>query len=236
MITDTRVKELALSLFLQASSRDAQKKVGASDFSDPCEYHLAGKLIGAEQPAFKYWMGAKLGTAVHEFLEERIPTSDFELFPEFKSARIEETISLGSLENYGEIKSKPDLALVDNKHLIDWKTSNRKKSKALQAVIFEGKEDPETNYTIKRYYAQVQTYAWGLNRSGVEIDGCSLVFINRDGTYDPDVWTWTFDYNEDFAVEIWDRLVRIWSELESGKDLQEFPKEEFCFNCKVFGE
>jgi hypothetical protein len=192
--------------------------------------------MGMEQPAFKYWMGAKIGTAVHEFLEERIPTSDFEAYPEFASARIEEKIHLGELPGYGEIKSKPDLALVDNKHLIDWKTSSRAKSKKLQAVIFEGKEDLDSQYTLKRYYAQVQTYAWGLNRAGIDIDGCSLVFINRDGTYDPDVWTWTFEYDQDFALEIWGRLERIWREVQSGKELEEFPKEEYCFNCKVFGE
>jgi hypothetical protein len=233
VITDTRVKELALSLFQQSSSRDSQKLVGASDFSDPCEYHLASKLKGIEQPAFKYWMGARIGTAVHEFLEARIPTSDLEAYPEFGSARIEQTIRLGNLEGYGEIKSKPDLALLDNKHLIDWKTSNRKKTKALQAVIFEGKDDPEASYTLRRYYAQVQIYAWGLNKNDMPVDGCSLVFINRDGTYDPDLWTWTFDYDEKFALEIWHRLERIWKELQSGKELELFPREEHCFNCKV---
>jgi hypothetical protein len=39
MITDTRIKELTLGLFKQESERDKQVKVGASDFSDPCEYH-----------------------------------------------------------------------------------------------------------------------------------------------------------------------------------------------------
>lgn len=179
-------------------------------------------------------MGARIGTAVHEFLEERIPTSNFEEFPEFKSAKIEQTIRLGNLEGYGEIKSKPDLALVDNKHLIDWKTSNRKKSKALQAIIFEGKEDPEASYTLRRYYAQVQAYAWGLNKNGIAIDAASLVFINRDGTWDADLWTWTFDYDEEFALGVWHRLERIWKELQAGKELEEFPKEEHCFNCKVF--
>ena len=222
-----------MSLFGQASSRDSQKKVGASDFSDPCEYHLASKLMGNTQPEFKYWMGAKIGTAVHEFLEERIPTSDLEQFPEFGSALIEQTIRLGNLEGYGEIKSKPDLALAEGKHLIDWKTSKRDKSKKLQAVILDGKEDPESSYTLKRYYAQVQVYAWGLNRNGTPIDGCSLVFINRDGTYDPDVWTWTFDYDEDFALSIWHRLERIWKEIQSGKALEDFPREDHCFNCKV---
>lgn len=179
-------------------------------------------------------MGAKIGTAVHEFLEERIPTSDFELYPEFKSAVIEQKIRLGNLEGYGEINSKPDLALVEGQHLIDWKTSTRAKSKKLQAVLFEGKEDADSAYTLKRYYAQVQIYAWGLNKNGTPIDGCSLVFINRDGTYDPDVWTWSFDYDEQFALDIWHRLERIWKEIQGGKPLEEFPKEPFCFNCKVF--
>lgn len=234
MITDTRVKELALSLFKQSSARDSQKLVGASDFSDPCEYHLASKLMGEEQPEFKYWMGAKLGTATHEFLEKRIPLSDFEMFPEFEGAKIEETIRLGKLEGYGEIKSKPDLLLTNGKHIIDWKTSNRKKSKKLQEAIFEGKDDPEAQYTLKRYYAQIQIYAWGLNLKGLPVDGCSLVFINRDGTYDPDVWTWTFDYNEEFALDIWHRLERIWKEIQDGKELDQFPREEYCFNCKVY--
>jgi hypothetical protein len=43
MITDNRIREMALGLFKQESARDKQKKVGASDFSDPCEYHLAKK-------------------------------------------------------------------------------------------------------------------------------------------------------------------------------------------------
>ena len=88
-------------------------------------------------------------------------------------------------------------------------------------------------YSLKKYYAQAQIYAWGLNKGGIKIDACSLVFINRDGTYDPDVWTYTFDYDEEFARSLWKRLERIWEELQGGKDLDEFQREENCFNCKV---
>ena len=190
--------------------------------------------MGNTQPAFKYWMGAKVGTAIHEFLEKRLDSSAFEDYPEFMSAIPEQTISLGTLQGYGEIKSKPDLYLQDSRHLIDWKTTNRAKSKKLQAVIFEGKEDAESQYTLQRYYAQVQAYAWGLNKNGSPVEACSLVFINRDGTWDADVWTWTFDYDEDFALEIWGRLDRIWKEVSAGKPLEEFPKEAHCFNCKVY--
>jgi hypothetical protein len=182
-------------------------------------------------------MGAKVGTAIHEFLEARIETVDLDEFPEFASARVEQTIVLGELEGYGTIKSKPDLALVEGKHLVDWKTSKREKSRQLQSVVLGEAKDTkvaaESTYTLKRYFAQAQIYAWGLNNGGTEIDACSLVFINRDGTYDPDVWTWTFPYDEAFAQSMWDRLARIWAEVQSGKDIEEFQREEHCFDCKV---
>jgi hypothetical protein len=88
-------------------------------------------------------------------------------------------------------------------------------------------------YNLKKYYAQAQIYAWGLNKAGTKIDGCSLVFINRDGTYDPDVWSYTFDYDEEFARSMWKRLERIWEEVSGGKNLDEFQREANCFNCKV---
>jgi len=238
MITDNRIREMALGLFKQESARDKQKKIGASDFSDPCEYHLAKKLMGHPQEEFKYYLGAKIGTATHEFLEKRIETVDLDEYPEFASAVVEETILLGELDGYGTIKSKPDLVLVDGKHLVDWKTSKRDKSKQLQDVVHGLAKDTkvarEASYSLKKYYAQAQIYAWGLNKAGTEIDACSLVFINRDGTYDPDVWTWTFAYDENFALTMWARLERIWSELQSGKDVEEFEREPECFNCKVF--
>jgi hypothetical protein len=233
MITDSRIKELTLGLFKQESARDKQVKVGASDFSDPCEYHLAKKLKGIHGGEFKYWLGAKIGTATHEFLEKRIEVVDTELYPEFKGALVEETIVLGELAGYGVIKSKPDLVLVEGNHLVDWKTSKRDKSKKLQNVIHGLSQDADSMYNLKKYYAQAQIYAWGLNKGGTKIDACSLVFINRDGTYDPDVWSYTFDYDEEFARSMWKRLERIWEELQSGKDLEEFQREENCFNCKV---
>ena len=233
MITDDRIKAITLGLFKQESARDKQIKIGASDFSDPCEYHLAKKLKGIGGGTFKYWLGAKIGTATHEFLEKRIETVDIKEYPEFKDAKVEQTIVLGELEGYGTIKSKPDLVLVNGGHLVDWKTSKRDKSKKLQNVIYGLSEDADSMYTLKKYYAQAQIYAWGLNKEGTKIDGCSLVFINRDGTYDPDIWSYTFEYDKDFAQKMWERLERIWKEVSSGKELEEFQRESHCFNCKV---
>ena len=232
-ITNDRINEIALSLFKQQSERDAQKKIGASDFSDPCSYHLAKKLLGEIDPPAKYWMGAKIGTAIHALLEDAITKADLDEIPELATAVVEQKIFLGELDGYGTINSKPDLAFIDGKHLVDWKTSMRAKVKKLKAVAYGETDDAQYTYTLKKYYTQAQIYAWGLNRSGKTIEDCSLVFINRDGTSDSDVWTWTFPYLEAYAQSAWDRLESIWKALQDNPTPEQFERDDNCFKCKV---
>lgn len=231
MITEDRVQQIVLGLLKQESARDKQKLIGASDFSDPCDLHLSYKLRGLTEGVSKYWLGAKVGTAIHGLLEDAIEKADTREFPELKSVQVEQSIILGELDGYGTIKSKPDLAFVDNEHLIDWKTTSRAKSKKLQNVIHGLSSDTDATYTLRKYFAQAQIYAWGLNNSEVKIDACSLVFINRDGTYEPDVWNYTFEYQESIATALWDRLERIWLEVQAGKT--EFEGNLGCFKCKI---
>jgi len=237
MITNDRVRDIAVSLLKQESDRDKQKNVGASDFSDPCAYHVAQKLARIEEAPSKYWLGAKIGTAIHSHLEDAIYKADLQLLPELASAVIERKIFLGGLDDYGLIYSKPDLALVEDRHLIDWKTSSRDKVKKMQKVVFGEKEDAGTSYTLTKYYAQTQIYAWGLNRSGMPIDNCSLVFINRDGTTDGDVWAYSFPYDETYAEGVWARLVTIWELLRvDPENFDQFERHPECFKCKMSGE
>jgi hypothetical protein len=231
MITENRVQQLVLGLLKQESARDKQKLIGASDFSDPCDLHLSYKLRGVTDGVSKYWLGAKVGTAIHGLLEDAIEKADVREFPELKSVAVEQSIVLGELAGYGVIKSKPDLALIDSDHLIDWKTTSRAKSKKLQNVIHGLSNDTDTTYTLRKYYAQAQAYAWGLNNSGINIDACSLVFINRDGTSDVDVWNYTFEYQDSVAVALWERLERIWLDVKDG--LTEFDSDPGCFKCRM---
>jgi hypothetical protein len=231
MITENRVQQLVLGLLKQQSDRDKQKLIGASDFSNPCDLHLSYKLRRVSGGPSKYWLGAKLGTAIHGLIEDAIDVADIREFPELKSVAVEQSIILGELKDYGIIKSKPDLALIDNEHLIDWKTTTRAKSKKMQNVIHGLSNDTDTTYTLRKYYAQAQIYAWGLNNSGVNIDACSLVFINRDGTSDSDVWNYTFEYQESVAVSLWERLERIWLDVKDG--LTEFNSDPGCYECRM---
>jgi hypothetical protein len=237
---DSRVKDLAVSLLRQESARDKQRKVGASQISDPCTYHLARALTLSGETPSKYWLGAKIGTAVHMLLEDAVTKADLSELPELKNCKIEETIVLGELSGYGTIKSKPDLMLVEANHLIDWKTSTRTKSAKMQRYLDsvhsqeEGKKvDTASEYTLGKYVAQAQLYAWGLNCEGIDVDNCSLVFINRDGTTEADVWTYTFEYSQDYALSMWSRLQNLWSEIEAGLDIEQLERNPDCFKCAI---
>jgi hypothetical protein len=233
MITNSRIKEITLSLLQQKSERDEQKLIGASDFSDPCTYHLAKKLLRTPENPQKYWLGAKIGTGVHTLLEDAITKADLDLLPELKSAVVEQKIYLGELEGYGTISSKPDLVMIDDKHIVDWKTSTRDKSRKMQRVLFEDAKLSDVQYTLEKYYNQTHAYAWGENNAGIEIDGCSIVFVNRDGTTENDIWTWTFDYKPEYAQMIWDRLVAVWQGLVENPDPEQYDRHPECFKCKV---
>lgn len=234
MMRSEAVQDLTLRLFRMETERDKQKKVGASQISDPCTYHLAKTLSGAPETPTKYWLGGKIGTATHLFIEDTIARADLADFPELEGARIEKKILLGDLEGYGTISSKPDLALVKENHLIDWKTSTRDKSRKFQRTLDDQTySSKEAEYTLNKYVAQTQLYAWGLNNEGIKIDGISLVFINRDGTTEGDIWNYTFEYSEDLALAVWTRLEQIWQNVQNGVDLETLEKNAHCFKCAI---
>ena len=243
MLDDQGVISLVTGLLLKETDRDKQKKVGASQISDPCTYHLAKALLGKANTTSKYWLGAKIGTALHKLIEESAREADLEEFPMLKDARIEEKIYLGHLNGYGDIKSTPDLALVHDEQLIDWKTSTREKTRKIKKLLepplilngepVEVKQDARTAYTIQKYVAQGQLYAKGLNDMGIKISTISLTFINRDGTMESDIYVYTFDYSPELADAVWTRLERLWTDLQNGVDCEELEKNEHCFQCSV---
>jgi len=224
------IKDLTVDLFLQESERDKQRKVGASQISDPCTRHLAKALIGEKEPPAKYWLGGKIGTAIHSFIENAIDTSTEHIFSD---AIVERKIELGYIDGYGGISSKPDLVLPSINHLIDWKTSSRKKVKLIKDLVDGIKQSPASEYTLQKYIGQTQLYAWGLNQAGTKIDDITIVFINRDGTYAEDIWTYSIPYEGQIAIALWDRLVALWNELQDGAHPDNYPPNEHCFKCSM---
>ena len=231
---NSQVEELALKLLTQETARDKQKKVGASQISDPCTYHLAMAMVVTSESKSKYWLGARIGTAVHMLLEDAVDKADTTLIPQLEGAIVEKKIRLGEIEGYGVISSKPDLMLPAENHLIDWKTASRKKSAKLRKYLDGGApNDADSEYTMLKYMAQTQLYAWGMKQEGIEVDNLTLVFLNRDGTMESDVWAHTFAYDEGFAVSLWKRLEALWKAIDSGAELEDFDRHPECFRCKM---
>lgn len=224
-LEDEEVKRLIIDLLKNPGERDKQALIGASEIGNPCDYCVAHRLVKTPKKGSLYWLGAKLGTAMHRELEfeevKHIEVPENYRFEALEGALIEEKIVLGEIEGYGVIKSKPDLVLVKHNHLIDHKSSTKKR---VAGYKLDG--------VPKQYVYQQQLYAWGLNRAGVPIERISLSFVNRDGSTDNDVWIHSFDYDESLALRAWDRLESMWKWLQDGNDPDTLASAPGCFYCE----
>lgn len=224
-LSDPEVKRLIIDLLKTPSDRDKQRKIGASQIGNPCDYCLARALKGGPSEPNRWWMGARIGTAIHSALEEEEekhtdrPMSYH--FDALEGATIEQKIVLGTIDGYGVVSSKPDLVIVKHNHLVDHKTSTKLKIKGYRL-----------NGVPTSYIYQTQLYAWGLNKSGVRIERISLNFIARDGTTDDDIWVTSFDYDEEVALRAWDRLEQIWNYIQD-HDIDTLSSHPDCFRCNI---
>lgn len=194
---------------------------------NPCPYCLACALVAKDSGGMQtYWLGAKIGTAIHALLEheelKHVITPQSKQFKSLRGALVEQSIKLGEIKGYGEIWSKPDLFLVNDKHLIDHKTSKRAKSD--QYVL--------KNTVPEQYVAQGMLYARGLEDAGYEVEQISFVFINRDGTSDRDVRVISYPYDRTVADAVWDRVVAAWEWIERGNDIESLPSAPGCYRCE----
>lgn len=223
-LSDEQVRRLIIDLLRNPGERDKQTLIGASEIGNPCDYCIGNRLIKTPKQTSRYWLGAKLGTAMHRELEheefKHIENPQNYRFQVLKGARIEQSIELGSIEGYGTLRSKPDLVLVSDRHVIDHKSSTRNK---VRGYKLDG--------VPAQYVYQQQLYAWALNKSGIVVERISLAFVNRDGTGDEDVWIYSFDYDESVALKAWDRLNGIWQYIQDGGNVEELKSDPHCYYC-----
>lgn len=234
-----KARRVAIDLLSQGTDRDHQRKVGASNISNPCTYCLARDMAvmldSSVEPAprGKYYMGSVIGTAIHNLLEERAKENP-DYLPEVR-------VVLGEIPGYGVIKSTSDLFIKSLGAVNDWKTTTREKLKWLRMVPDSEPEEYDfsdlvaARYKIKTYLTQGQLYGLGMEKAGYAVKTISLVFIARDAKTEADVWAHTVDYNRKVAEIAFDRAARIWQALEQGKELATFKSHEGCYQCSVEG-
>lgn len=204
MLDDNEIRHMAITLLTAPTARDAQRRVGASNLSNGCDFCLASNLMGDARETTitsRAWMGRTLGTATHSILEDRQAkvAAFIEQHPE---AEAEIHVWIHIFEHYGAAGGTIDLLLLDQ--LIDWKGSTRKKSLVLQDFlrIIQGlepyygrthkeiklsekvyaEEIAKQEYKVRGLMGQQNLYMRGLIASGRNVRRASLTFFNRDGT------------------------------------------------------
>lgn len=139
MLTDVEIRHLAITLLTQQTDRDKQRRVGASDLSDACDYCLAVKLQGGIRDSAlsrKTWLGRVQGTATHNLFEDRIDgltADERRIIAGLMGATAESHVWFGELGSYGVVGGSIDLLLEDQ--VVDWKGSTRKKSALMQDYL-----------------------------------------------------------------------------------------------------
>lgn len=225
MLDDDELRWLILDLLKNPGERDKQRLIGPSEIGNPCDFCVANRLLNVPKGSSQYWLGAKIGTAIHAELEreeeKHIVKPQSGKFRVLKGARIEQSVELGHIEGYGTVRAKPDLVIVSENHLVDHKTSSKKK---VQHYKLDG--------VPMQYVYQQQLYAWALNKAGITIERISLSFINREGTTDSDIWIHSFDYDESLALRAWDRLNSIWQWLQEANDVEALDSDPDCYYCQ----
>lgn len=223
-LENAQVHMLVRDMLNSPTERDRQSLVGASEIGNPCDYCLGRRLLNMERPKQRYWMGARIGTAIHEALEKvaerHNQVAKSYHFKALEGALIEKKILLGYVPGYGTLYSKPDLVLTKESHLLDYKGTTKEKIKHYKL------DGVSTQYKV-----QQNLYAWGLNKAGIKIERISLVFIPRDGSVDQDIFVYSFDYDEDMALRAWERLSLIWEYLEAGSDVETLKSHADCYVC-----
>jgi hypothetical protein len=225
-LDDDQIKELALSLLKAKTKRDKQSKIGPSGIGNPCDYCLAMALLGGGQyRESPWWLGARMGTAMHGLLEheanKHIHTPELPEFNALKDANTETRLFVYHLDGYGSIYGSSDLRLTTD-NLIDWKSSTKDKIKRYKL------DGVPQQYVIQQ---MLYAYAWNIIEPGA-VERCSLVFVARDGSGDNDVWVCSFDYDSQVALDALNRLRVMWEWLQSGGDPDTLESHAECFTCQ----
>lgn len=201
-LTDAELRHLTISLLTAETARDKQRRIGASNLANQCDYCLACAFrgISRETPqTSRAWLGRVHGTAIHALLEQRAGAT---FQPD--AVLIEHRISLGDLGTYGPVGSTLDLALVQEGHIVDWKGSTIQDILLLDDFLRIARgEEPQygrrhdkvklsereyaeklikVEYKAVGYKNQLHLYGMGLENEGHRIEMLSNMFIGRDST------------------------------------------------------
>lgn len=226
-------RDHVMSILKKPSDRDLQISIGASNMSNGCTRCLAEQMVAGQQSVFgKYWLGARIGTAIHLDLEVNNPDPI--------NVQGETKVVIGHIEGYGDVGSTSDAFFVQEGVVGDWKTTTKDKLKFIKWAIrdepseYEVTKVGEARAKVASYQRQVWLYGKGLENAGHTVKSCAIVFICRDGLTDDDIWEFEFPYDRERADAVFDRAVRLWEWLQvEGNTPDMLESDKYCYTCSV---
>lgn len=121
---------MTVDLFKQQKPRDKQRKVGASNLSNGCDYHLALDLLGTvRSPSVqdRAFMGRNVGDAIDDLLSDRFEKAKSILGSmvamRYPDTQIQDNFPIGVLGTYGEVRSTTDWFIPSARRVGDWKNT-----------------------------------------------------------------------------------------------------------------
>lgn len=220
-------------VFDKKSERDQQKTVGASNLCNPCAKCLAENMLGIDYQS-EYVMGAKIGTAIHEYIERQITQHYPTLVPERR-------VTIGEIPGYGFVTSTSDLYIPDEKRVCDWKTTTNSKAEKLCRDLANAEwllENPDEaieqgSGKALSYIIQTHLYAYGMEETyGDPVERITIGVIPRDARTLGDIRERTFPYYREVAIQAFERAKAIWAWLEEGGDPDDLAPVPGCFVCE----
>ena len=174
-----------------------------------------------------------IGTAFHLYLENVIGLKDY----------LKETkVTVGTIEEYGDIRGTADGFDTATGHVVDYKVLSKKKIKAFSsATFFDDNRNPEfysdslTEAQLKKYYYQMQLYGLGMENAGYEVNHTSLILFPRDCTVESVISAsheLCFKYNREAALNVLERAKQIfkWA-INNWNILEELDSHPGCYYC-----
>lgn len=222
------MRSVLKEMLKKPTSRDKQVLAGPSSLASGCDACVAHALTNPEESGDRpYWLGAVIGTAVHNLVERRVEKH-------LPGALSEVNLHIGDLEGYGEIRGTVDF--YEDGIVRDWKGTDRKKKPGLVKAYdaptpVEGEPNTakEARLKLRGYVGQMHLYARALVALGYPVEKVVLEFFCRDGVGDDDIFMMEYDYDPEFAEAVWNRVQYIWNNLYD----EAWVSDPYCIACSL---
>lgn len=215
---------VARKLLKQKTARGKQTLAGPSSLGSACDACVAHALSNTDEGDPYYWLGATIGTAVHEMLDRRARRH--------RNVLREHKVTIGDIPGYGTIKGSTDRFEIKTGTVRDFKTTLKKHVPSLKNAYrgdLETLVAMEADVKLRGYLGQGHMYGKALVEEGYDVKFIALDFICRDGSTDEDIFEFVYPYSQEFADAVWERVLYIHANLTT----ETFHSNPHCIGCAL---